>query len=203
MIVYTINDLTARIRDALQSVFTEEQFLNGELEGVVYGLVNSIRWTALRAAREQAINESQMVEGAEGKVILNNPIETLETVNRFSSKWMDRDEIVQRIENTSGLTTEMAEIGLRMIENVVDQVIVIDRSEINIIPLGRLRATESPAQTIRMGETGSTGGEAYKTRLLESVVYIIVLAEGLSIKSSGSSKTQSAAGGAAAASASW
>lgn len=202
MIEYSTDDLIARIRDALQYNFPDDQFLDGELEGVIHGLINSVRWTVIRAAREQT-NNSQMRESAEGKVTLNEDIGTLETINRFSSRWMDREEIVYRIENTSGLSTEMAEVGLKMIENVVDEVVVKERSEINIITLGRFRAGEQAVEPLVYRASDSTEGIVYNVRIPDSVVYIISLAEGLSIKSSGRSKTLRATGGAAASSGSW
>lgn len=133
-----VEDVVPFISRELELRYPDEQFLPDELEGVIQGLVNSVRWSVLRMAREQ------LQSGAS-----DFTIESIVTSDLFSSRLMRRDEIVGRIENTSGLTEEMSEHSLRIVESVV-RAVTDEGGIIEFEHIGLIRASQSGGYIIEL-----------------------------------------------------
>jgi hypothetical protein len=103
----------------LNASFPEAEFVFAELDSIMIGLYNSIRWSIVRRADSEP-----------GRPVLDLP-----TTDCFASPWMSRDEIVQRISDTSGLEDEMADIALRSIESAV-RLSLSENDALAIPPLG-------------------------------------------------------------------
>lgn len=130
VITYTIDDFSMRIGDGLRLHFKSDQFFDEEIREVTLGLVNSVRWSAVRIA------EAYSVGG-----FLSESVDDISTDDHFASDWMLKEEIIARIEDTSGLTTPYAEYCLEIIEKVVDM--VVNRGDSLHLPfLGEIRASE-------------------------------------------------------------
>lgn len=124
---------TIHFQDLLPSIFnttvaeyTDSRLLPVEREGTLLALLNSVRWSVHRRGGEP-VWDSQIVTG-----------------DRFSDEWMSRTEIVERIENSSGLDSAMSAFALWLIESRVDSIIAKD--EAILVGLGRIRRTESPVE---------------------------------------------------------
>ena len=100
--------------------FPDEDFVFAELDGVLTGFYNSIRWSVLRRAR-QAPSQEAIID--------------LPTTKDFASKWMGRDEIIDRIADTSGLEDTMAETCLTSIEVAV-ALSLAENETVAIPPIG-------------------------------------------------------------------
>ena len=151
-----IKDILQTLNKGLISEYSEEQFLPEELEAVMQAIINSIRWSAIRYA------EAQVLEG--------NPfeVETLLTVDHFCTEWMERDEIVCRIEHTSGLTYDQSVYALRYVEFLVDT--YINGIDPEIEHLGLIRDAENGRYVIELaGDLKiSSGGEYGQATVLHA-----------------------------------
>jgi hypothetical protein len=108
-----ISDLLPPIYDMLVQKYTSKVLLAPERESILHSLINSIQWTVLRQVREE-----KEKEGAP------DYIDELRTSDRFTSKWMSRLEVVDRIEYSSGLGRPLAQLALLLIEMRVDLALV-------------------------------------------------------------------------------
>lgn len=87
-------DLMRVFEDALVTHYPQERFASAELAGIVQAVVNVVGWSALRAAHT-------------GKGIRHISVR-----HDLSNEWMDREDILNQIESTSGLDAEMSELAL-------------------------------------------------------------------------------------------
>ena len=133
-------DLIFSIDKELKKSFPETQILAEEIEGVVQGLVNTVKWSVLRSAIEQA-------HGG----LLGSGVGIVETSDSFSSSWMNREEILNRIENTSGLPEEISSEALKIIESIVAAV-VAQGSVLEIEHIGQIRARKGGGYSIDLAK---------------------------------------------------
>lgn len=123
--------MVATLKVDLEEKFPDEAFLIEEMERILGGLTNSLRWVVLKKARRLA--------GDDG--ILKEALTTLETSDHFSTEEMGRCDIVFHIQNTCGLDKEAASYGLQVIESTVDEAIR-DGEVLYFEPIGRIRQSE-------------------------------------------------------------
>jgi hypothetical protein len=105
-----------------------EKFLAQEAEAVLQGLVGSLGWAVLRATR------------ATRTLPVTEPVLSLETTDHFASPWMDRDEILDQIQDTSGISAEAALKALAWLERFVDDQLTRE-DFVDIEHVGRVRRT--------------------------------------------------------------
>lgn len=141
-----IRDILQPLNNEISRNFSDEQFLPEEMDAVMQAIINSVRWSAIRCAEEKVLN--------------GNPfeVEALQTTDHFCTEWMDKDEIVCRIEHTSGLTYEQSAVALQYVEYLVDTFIAGIDSEIEHI--GLIRDADNGRYLIELaGELKISGGE--------------------------------------------
>src|ERR1039458_7872645 len=109
-----------------------EDFLPAETDGVLYALLNSIRWSVLRFAAEQKNHNPSA------------PIQDLRTENVFSTKWVSREEIVNRIMDMSGFDKKIAELALTAIEDTVKMNLEKNGWIIEVEQIGIIKASNPP-----------------------------------------------------------
>ncbi|MGH9871197.1 MAG: hypothetical protein ACRD9S_01885 [Pyrinomonadaceae bacterium] len=102
------NTVIDEIVSGLSRDYPDEPFLREEIEEVFQGLINSLRWAALRHARA----------GAESGGLFK--LNRLVTSDHFSTSLLTRDEIVNRVANTSGLDTEISSSILAVLDSLID-----------------------------------------------------------------------------------
>jgi pyruvate/2-oxoglutarate dehydrogenase complex dihydrolipoamide acyltransferase (E2) component len=136
-----VEDLTHHLKQALSKAFPREQVYSQELEGITQALVNSIGWSVLRSASKQDV-----------EVTSYPVITTLVTSDSFGSEWMSRSEIRDRIENTSGLSQEMAEHALHTIETVVWMHLNWGESIVEVEHIGCIKAAGNGGLMIQLAE---------------------------------------------------
>lgn len=107
MIKLEMKDLISYLDEELGKRFADEQYLREELEGVLQGLVNSIRWSVL----------------ADFEISGVLTVDTLEVFKNFSSRWMKQEEVVSRLGATSGLTKEVASYALEAIQHKIEEIL--------------------------------------------------------------------------------
>lgn len=141
MATYEIKYFLTQLNDELSKKFPDEQFLYEELDGIMQGLINSVRWSALRFA------QTRVEDGYLFKV------ESVETADHFCSEWMGREEIVDRIENTSGLPTDIASYALSLIEITIDNVVFHEKTPeaLEIENLGTIQPGRNKEYIIDLG----------------------------------------------------
>jgi len=106
----------------LNKRFPGEGIIYEELDAVLTGLYNSIRWSVLRRAEsEQELGNITELPPTEG----------------FASKWMERSEIIERIGDTSGLDDKMAEACLDIVEQMVERSLA-EAATVALPPMGRI-----------------------------------------------------------------
>ncbi|MBD0369706.1 MAG: hypothetical protein ICV60_02545 [Pyrinomonadaceae bacterium] len=131
------NDLVCQLHVSLHKEFDDEEFLTAELRGVVQGLVNSLGWLALMTSERSDWE----------------PVLSLYTDDHFSNEIMSRREIVGRIENTSGLSYEMSNYALGVIEKSVDNETEVENSSaVEIEHIGVIKANEWPRYVIHLSD---------------------------------------------------
>ena len=101
--------LVELLASELHHAFPNEEFLRIEIEGVLQGLINSIRWTAVKTA---------YAEFDSGNLFR---VESITTVDHFSTDIMPRADIVNRICDTSGLDEQTSSYALGVIEKSLDE----------------------------------------------------------------------------------
>lgn len=117
-----IEALIAGLGAKLEEKFVGEQFLREELEAVLQGLVNSIRFSAIRfLERTNSIHVDYLVISRD-----------------FSNESMKLSEIVDRIQNTSGLSKEMASYALTVIGETIEIEVKRER-ELDVEHIGRIK----------------------------------------------------------------
>lgn len=108
LVNYSKEEFFTYLNEQLEDEFYDAQFFYVELRGILQGIVNSLRWSALRCALEN--NESN--EAATSKDIL--------MIRRnFANQWMKETEIIDRIKNTSGVNSSVARYALKAIYRLV------------------------------------------------------------------------------------
>lgn len=122
----------------LSRLYPDEQFLYEELDGIVQGLVNSVSWSALKCAQEQAEDG-----------LIARPVEAMNTIDHFCTAWMPREEIIYRIENTSGLSDDIAAQALKIIERLTDN-LVEENNQIFIEHVGSINSTQPGIYSIEL-----------------------------------------------------
>ena len=125
----SISQLTNGVRLRFSELFPEEDFLQEELYGVIRGVITSLRWAALEEAQDYC---------EEGK--LTKPVDTIRTTEHFTHRSIGRQEIIDRIANTSGLDEEMSSQALTTIENAIDGALEHD-SIVEVELVGRIQST--------------------------------------------------------------
>lgn len=138
MTEYSNKQLIFDLFNHLSEKYPDEQFLNEELNGILQGLINSLRWTALRYAKQQ-LSEGNAFEA-----------KILETNNIFASDLMENEEILFRLENTSGLSQEIANEALSYISFIVDRT-VSEEKQIIIENIGSIESNGDKRYCITLG----------------------------------------------------
>jgi hypothetical protein len=116
-------DLVRTLDTALSTAFEDETFLPAEIDAVLQAFVTSIRWAVIRVA---------------GSGTSLRFVDTLHTDYTFSSAWMTRGEILNRIEDTSGLPPEAAETALTALEEFVTSELKVHQA-VEIEDIGTVR----------------------------------------------------------------
>lgn len=125
------------IDSGLARAYPKEPFLREELEDVYQGLVNSLRWAVLRHAKAEADSGGLF------------KLDTLVTSEHFSTSFLTRDEIVNRIADTSGLEPEISSGVLSMLERFIhDQSMRYGSLEIEYV--GTVTAESGGGYTIEL-----------------------------------------------------
>lgn len=109
----------------------EPKLIDEELDGIITGFYNSIRWSVLYMAKDQLKGD-----------VLRDPIKQLHTTDGFGSEWMTRAEIIEHISATSGLDDKMSEKSLNIIEGYVNKLIE-DKTAVEFSPVGRLEKSNN------------------------------------------------------------
>jgi|SRR5688572_15861584 len=104
-----LKTLVELLASELRQAFPNEEFLRIEIEGVLQGLINSIRWTAIRTAYAE-LNSGNLFR-----------VESITTADHFSTDIMPRGDIVNRICDTSGLDEQTSSYALGVIEKSLDE----------------------------------------------------------------------------------
>jgi hypothetical protein len=112
----------------LQMKYPDEEFLPEERTGVLRALFTSCRRSALRFAWE--IKEQHPYD----------PIVKLSTEDRFSTKWVQRAEIIDLITFTSGLEEETSEYALDVMEKFIEKRLSDSNWTLEIEHLGAITA---------------------------------------------------------------
>lgn len=129
------------LNSALEREFPGEEFLEVELYAVFQALFGSLRWAALRNCKE--------ISGSQG---VTEDFAVLETTDHFSSKWLERQEIVDRIVHTSGLSQELSDAALRALESIIDNRLREFREPVDLEDIGRIEAHDLHAYRIEFAE---------------------------------------------------
>jgi len=136
----SIDFFLEKLAGDLGKSFPEEQFLEEELDGVMQAVVNIIRLSTLKKAKEDA-------EGG----LIRRPAERLETIDHFSTKWVPREDLLFCIENTSGLPDYISEQALKVIETTTDNLTAAN-SKIVIEHIGALQSTGEGGYVIELAK---------------------------------------------------
>ena len=101
-----LTDLLPFVFDSVVLHATGRRALPIEREAVLNALVNSVGESVMRGVRASASSDIQVVE--------------ITTIDHFSDEWMSRAEIMAMIERSSGLSQELSELALLLIEARLD-----------------------------------------------------------------------------------
>jgi hypothetical protein len=112
-----LEQLTFRIATGLAEHYPTEQFLPEEINDALISVVNSIGETALRVAIKNSLAQLE----AGGSVEELGWTLEIETSERFASAEVPREEIVESIEDLSGLEEFLADFVLQTLEQAVDE----------------------------------------------------------------------------------
>src|SRR5215216_2576407 len=145
----TAEDLISTLATQLEKDYPDEVFLSEEMYAVTHGLFNSLRWAALKKAK-------QLAQAGE----LNEPMNILDTTDHFCSEWLERHEVVDCIMHTSGLDEEISAFILRSIERTIDYYLAFDSVAVDF--LGRIEQPEQPRYHIELANTLSVQPNAQK-----------------------------------------
>src|SRR5215208_1135548 len=128
------------LSQALQEQFPEEQVLPQELQGVFQALVNSIGWSVYELISETGTDRAYRSSRLE-----------LSTYDSFDNQWMTRDEVVARIENTSGLPHNMADYALEFMKTLLH--VHLQREDaVYVEHVGRIRSNDGAGFVIQPAE---------------------------------------------------
>jgi hypothetical protein len=114
-----LTDLLPFVFDSVVSHATGRSVLPIEREAVLNALVNSVGESVMRRVRASASSDIQVVE--------------ITTVDHFSDEWMSRAEIMAMIGRSSGLSLELSELALLLIEARLDLSVFDDGADIQEI----------------------------------------------------------------------
>lgn len=139
MLNFSINQLSSEIQGALLADFPEDQFLPEETRSVVLGLISCIRWTAVRQFSFLRQNQEQVT------------LETIHTTNIFTSEWMSKDEVLARIEATTGFDSATATVAFEFLISRISLAIRSNDS-IHLEGAGNISRQEDGAFLIELDE---------------------------------------------------
>jgi len=105
----SMSSLIGLVAAEVRRTFPEETFLDEELSRLVGGVLNALNWGLIRMAREQGFGLTN-----------TTPIDSFETDDYLSTRWMSRDEIVLHGMVTTGLPREVVAAGVHQIENQIN-----------------------------------------------------------------------------------
>jgi hypothetical protein len=105
----SMSSLTTFVATEVRRAFPGEEFLDEELSRLVGGVLNALNWGLIRMAKEQGFGVTNLT-----------PIDSLETDDYLSTRWMTRDEIILHAMATTGLPSEVVAAGVRQIENQIN-----------------------------------------------------------------------------------
>jgi hypothetical protein len=148
-----IDSLLVTLGLELTDLFPTEEFLEVELSAVIQALFTSLRWAALRKAKETA-NGNALVD----------EIKDLTTEDHFASAWLDRRELLDRISHTSGLNEEQANHSLRIIESLVDTKFSEWDRSVQIEGICTISAPEFPRYSIELGQELAVGPDELSSK---------------------------------------
>lgn len=166
MAILSIRECKNRLYTELSLKFKNEQFNEPEIEEVMQALINCIRWTGLRRAILQVENEDFSI------------VDEIQTDSNFCSDFMELEEIIERIENTSGLSKEMSEFSLEVITTTVSRFNSVSKIEpVSIENFGTIRVEENnqylislaeelrvaPSVGVSIGRSATSGGSSSAT----------------------------------------
>ncbi len=175
------SDLLPEVFDWHVKRYRRTDLLDVERTFVYEALLNSLRWTVLRRAADEA------------SVSVSFSFQELRTTDRFAARWMARREIVDRIQHSSGLARSLANVALLLIEARVDLTLASSADgEVVITSLGSIRTAESdrpgPVHEALHQTYGPLLGGGASESLLETIelsraplAYQMKLAEDLAI----------------------
>jgi hypothetical protein len=125
-----LSDLLPALFDLVVLHTTGRALLSVEREGILDALVNCVGESVMREVR-----------ASDG----DTQVETITTDDHFSDKWISRTEIVDMLAQSSGLTRELSEFALVLIESRLD--VGIGDNGTNVSEIGTFNLVSSPSQT--------------------------------------------------------
>jgi len=112
-----MEDLIIHLNDELGKSFPGEVFLREELEGVYQALINCV-WRSARKLHKQQPGDR---------------LKSLDVSKNFSTVQMKYSEIVNQVQNTSGLGSRMSSRALKVLEKRIGEELKESRSTIHRI----------------------------------------------------------------------
>jgi hypothetical protein len=148
---YRIEDFISALAYRLDTRYPEDTILAAELYAAVQALFTSLRWTALRRAK-------QLMNGG----LLGEGVFSIETTDHFASEWMSRQEIVDRIMCTSGFDEAMSAYTLDAMEEIVDLALTgeatVKGATVTIAGVGDIQSPAYPRYFINLVASLSVAG---------------------------------------------